>query len=249
MNDELSQQIDILRKSTHGPTWKQVGVAVAIGLVVVFAVIGYLSNRSAQKLREAARERTRLERELRTSASQGCEADRSKTELSLAILNRLTAPRTLAPGSPPDAVARQEVLNEESRKFRDEQIAMLRSRDCEKLAKGEYPAPAPVQIPPPPPLVIAPSGEQGPAGLTGAQGAQGVPGKDGASIVGSPGERGPEGPQGPAGPPGKDGRDGILLPSQPEPSPQPSPSPPSPAPPPGTGPAGEVCVLEICVKP
>jgi collagen triple helix repeat protein len=243
MDDDLAKQIEVVRKAASGPTWKQVAVAIAIGLVVVLAVIGFLSNRSAQKLQHAAQERERLERELRLSASQGCEADLSKTQLLLAILNRLTAPRILAPGSPLEAVARQEVSNEESRRFRDEQIAKLRSRDCEKLAKGEYPTPLPVQVPPPPPLVTSPSGEQGPVGLTGAQGAQGVPGKDGRP--GTDGVDGRDGAPGKDGEPGKDGRDGILLPPRPEPSPEPGPS--LNLPPPTPSPTPPVCVLEVCL--
>lgn len=249
MDDDLAKQIEVVRKAASGPTWKQVAAAIAIGLVVVLGVIGFLSNRSAQKLRVAAQERARLERELRMSSSQGCEADRSKTDLALAMLNRLTAPRILAPGSSPEAVAHQEELNVESRRFRDEQIARLRSRDCEKLAKGEYPAPAPVQVPDPPPLVTAPSGEQGPAGLTGAQGAQGVPGERGPmGLAGPPGADGARGPQGPPGPVGQDGRPGILLPPRPEPSPEPSPSagPPTqqiPLPLPSPDP----CLLVLCL--
>jgi hypothetical protein len=252
MDDDLAQQIAVQRKAAGGPTWKQVGLTIAGILVIVLAVIGFLSNRSAQKLQIAAVERVRLERELRRTASQGCEADRTRTELLLAMLNLITAPRVPAPGTPPQVVAYQELQNEKNRQFREEHLAKLTERPCEKLAKGEYPPPEPVPPPPPPELVVAPSGEQGfvgPAGAQGPKGDKGERGETGAKGAdGAPGERGPEGLQGPPG---------VVIIPEPVPVPTiptlPVPPPaPVPSPPPVPGPPMQaelrVCVVEpVCL--
>ena len=236
----LEQDRAAYRKLTGGPSWKQVGLLVAF---IVLLVLGgqYLNARSA------AQERVRIERKFERLIADGCEADRTRTEIELDILNRLTAPRILAPGSPDRAVADQEFKNEENRKFREEEEDKLRARKCSDILAGKLPEPEPVLVPPPE-IVQAPSGERGSVGLTGAQGAQGPVGPPGSPVPGPqgpPGPTGSTGPPGPRGPEGEQGPPGGLLVPQPEPSPSP-PTVPIPSPSPTVG-AAQVCVLEVCL--
>lgn len=237
-DDGLERDREAYKRLTGGPTWKQVGVAsLLIGAFVVLLLLGALYVNA----QSAAKERVRIERKFERLIADGCEADRTRTEIELDILNRLTAPRILAPGSPDRAVMDQEFKNEENRRFREREENKLRARKCSDILAGKLPEPEPVLVPPPE-IVQAPSGERGAVGLTGAQGAQGPVGPPGSPV---PGPQGPPGPPGPRGPQGEQGPPGGLLAPRPEPTPEPSPSPQS-APSPIV-PQEQVCVLEVCL--
>lgn len=218
---EQTRQATVIREAAGRPGW--LAWTVAMVAIALSFLLQELDNR--KDLREAGKERRRVEEKAEMLAADGCEADRTRTEVEIAMLNRQTAPRILAPGSPPQAVADQEFKNEENRKFRESMVKLLRARNCSDILDGKIPEPEPIQVPPVE-IVRLPSGETGAVGLTGAQGAQGVPGRDGHD--GPQGPQGPQGFPGPVGPAGQDGRDGILLPG-PEPLPSPSPEPPPPA--------------------
>ncbi|HVH54247.1 MAG TPA: hypothetical protein VNA32_08980 [Actinomycetota bacterium] len=166
-----------------------------------------------------------------------CSANASLRNSYVDLLYRLTEPRKLAPGSPPDLVAYTDAVNKIAADYRTVQLKTLSAFQCGQLATGTIkPLPLPPSPPPPsvPPAVpgIAPPAVPGAVGLTGAAGPQGPQGPPGPQ--GTPGATGPSGPQGLTGPAGMPGPPGELGPQGPQGEPGPKgdtgpPGPPAPS--------------------
>ena len=186
----------------------------------------------------------------RRQAAAGSEANcRTVAALRVVVLdnlNRLTAPRQLAPTARPEQVAFQEAQNADAARTRAESIERLRAVECGSFGDT---SPKSIQVlpEPEPPVVVGPAGDVGPAGLTGpigAPGADGAIGADGADgapgPIGSPGPDGASGPIGSAGPLGAAGPPGPVGPPGPTPITVPPPTTTLPPPPPAGPPCGGV---------
>ena len=127
------------------------------------------------------------------STRANCESNAALRNSYVDLLYRLTTPRLLPPGSPPDLVDYTNKVNKIATDYRNTQLKSLTAVRCGLLATGDIkPLPLPPQ-PPPPPVVALP-GPAGPLPL--------------APLTGAMGPMGPAGPSGPAGAAGKDGAAG-----------------------------------------
>jgi Collagen triple helix repeat (20 copies) len=150
-----------------------------------------------------------------------CQVSRVARDALVDLVNRLTAPRTLAPGASANDVVAQDKQNQEASEYREAVLESLRGLPCESL--GKTPVPTPIVIPAPPESIAGPEGEQGPSGLTGPpgpsgeDGAPGADGQDGATgPVGPQGDAGSKGAPGDPGPKGEKGEQGEQGPPGPE---------------------------------
>ncbi len=173
-----------------------------------------------------------------------CETVAALRSVTVDILNRLTAPRSLGPDAPPAQVMAQERQNADANDYRARELDRLRALRCGSFGDSR-PEALPVAPVAPPPTIVGPTGASGPAGLNGPPGPPGVPGADGkngadgregaAGRAGMDGRDGLTGPAGPTGPAGADGSGGIIgVPGPVGPPGLPGvPGPPGPPGPPG----------------
>lgn len=175
-------------------------LVVAVLLALIAAGIALVLNRDASV----------------AGGKANCETVASLRSVTVDILNRLTAPRSLGPDADPAQVVAQDRQNADATAYRAKELDRLRALRCGSFGDSS-PEAVPVTPEAPPPTVIGATGGTGAAGINGPPGPpgnDGVDGKDGASIVGprgAPGEPGPQGGVGPQGDPG----DSIVGPQGP----------------------------------
>lgn len=243
MNDEeLSQQIEVLRKASAGPSWRTVGLLAGglfITIILIFGALLYLRSRDDLRARAAQRE----------IAMTNCRVNESTRVAVVALLQRLTVPNSLTPGSSPELIAYVEQANKRNAEFREQVVGQLRALDCQDIVGGTAPKLEPIVVATPPPVPLPAPGSAAP-GAVGAPGPKGEKGDKGdrgeRGATGAQGPAGPQGPQGQEGPPGPEGPPGIPAVLVPVPVPPPVDPEPLPQMPP-VGPQEHICVLEVCV--
>lgn len=203
--EEADKRFDKLKPKPI-PTYSAIFV-IALVTTIALLVSGLAIRRSSQAI------------------EANCTVSQRSRELTVDMLNRLTAPRTLGPGATPEQLADQESQNKEAAEYRKDAIGRLRQLNCKDLSDLAIPEPKPIPVPAPrnttsvgatgaqgPPGLTGPAGPAGPPGPPGEPGPPGVDGRDGRNGVdgrdGQDGQDGQDGAPGPQGPPGPQGEKG-----------------------------------------
>lgn len=200
-------------RSVRSPGWLAYG---ALAVSVLLAIGGTIV--ALQRTRDSAV----------AAANANCQVAQPLQGVVVDLINTLTAPRTLAPGTDPKTVAVQAQRNSEAAAVRDKYFEQLRAVPCGSLASSSESVS--IDAPAPPVTVVGPSGDVGPAGIAGSIGPPGPPGLMGADgrdgltgpigatgvagpggAIGPIGPVGPVGPVGPTGPTGPGGATSVVI--------------------------------------